>query len=443
MNTPIFDFINEYKQKNAVRLHMPGHKGKSFLGIENCDITEIDGADVLYNSNGIIEQSQQNAKKLFDTKMTVYSCEGSSLSIKAMLYLALLYCGKKDGLILATRNAHKAFINSAVLLGFDIEWMICNQNDVISCNITAEELDSKLKSMSQKPVAFYITSPDYLGNITDIELIANVCHKHNVLLICDNAHGAYLKFLPKSMHPISLGADMCCDSAHKTLPVLTGGGYLHIGKNAPDFLCDNAKRAMSLFASTSPSYLIMQSLDITNKYIDDGYGEKLQNTILSITKLKQKLIKNNFVIAGNEPIKLTIMPKNTGYTGEQMAEYLKGKNIVCEFCDKDYIVFMFTPETSEDDIQKLETELLNIPKREKITTAPPKFEIPQKKMLPREAAFSNSEIISASESLGRVVAFENVSCPPAIPIIVSGEVIDENTIELFNYYGIKKITVVK
>jgi len=342
MNTPIFDFVNKYRQKDAIRLHMPGHKGNDFLGMEQMDITEIDGADVLYSASGIIEQSQKNASKLFNTKATLYSCEGSSLSIKAMLYLAMLYSKDKSGIILATRNAHKAFINASVLLGFDIEWMYCQRGNVISCDITADLIDKKLNSMDNKPIAFYITSPDYLGNISDIENIAKVCHKHGVLLLCDNAHGAYLKFLPKSLHPITLGADMCCDSAHKTLPVLTGGGYLHIGKNAPNFLCENAKRAMSLFASTSPSYLIMQSLDVANRYMCDGYDKKLYKCIDAINKLKNKLIENGFIITGNEPLKLTIMPKGCGYTGNDIAKYLFEKNIICEFYDKDYIVFMFT-----------------------------------------------------------------------------------------------------
>lgn len=442
MNTPIFDFVNKYRQKDAIRLHMPGHKGNDFLGMEQMDITEIDGADVLYSASGIIEQSQQNASKLFGTKATLYSCEGSSLSIKAMLYLAMLYSKNGSRVILATRNAHKAFINASVLLGFDIEWMYSQNGNVISCDITSDLIDKKLNSMDNKPIAFYITSPDYLGNISDIENIAKVCHKHGVLLLCDNAHGAYLKFLPESLHPITLGADMCCDSAHKTLPVLTGGGYLHIGKNAPDFLCENTKRAMSLFASTSPSYLIMQSLDVANRYMCDGYDKKLYKCIDAINKLKNKLIENGFIITGNEPLKLTIMPKSYGYTGNDIAKYLFEKNIICEFYDKDYIVFMFTPEITTEQIQKLQYELINLPKRKEKTTVPPRFEIPKKAMLPRKAAFCESETIPSHLSLGRIVAYENVSCPPAIPVIVSGEEINENTTELFEYYGIEEITVI-
>ncbi len=96
MNTPICDFVEEYRKRGAVRLHMPGHKGSNVLGVESLDITEIDGADVLYDAKGIIRKSENNASRLFDSVRTVYSAEGSSLCIRAMVYLASLHA-KEQG----------------------------------------------------------------------------------------------------------------------------------------------------------------------------------------------------------------------------------------------------------------------------------------------------------------------------------------------------------
>jgi len=442
MKTPIIDFVENYKQKDAVRLHMPGHKGKSFLGFESLDITEIEGADVLYSANGIIEESQRNAAKLFGTGATLYSCEGSSLSIRAMLYLAMLASQNKKKTVLAARNAHKTFMNCAAMLDFDIEWLYTENSDVLSCIVLPDTLNRKLSSMPEKPVAVYITSPDYLGNVSDIESLARVCRKHGVLLLCDNAHGAYRHFLKKSQHPIALGADMCCDSAHKTLPVLTGGGYLHIGKTAPDILSKNAKKAMSLFASTSPSYLILQSLDMANKYMDEEIKERLVYCAERVQNLKKALTDKGFELVGNEELKITIAPKNYGYTGEEISRYLLDNNIVCEFQDPDYAVMMFTGEINPKEFEKLESVLLNLTRKPAITLTAPKYIPGRKIMSVREAVFSPWEAVPTEKSKGKILARDNVSCPPAIPIAVCGEEINESAIELFNYYGITEVEVV-
>ena len=445
MTTPICDFVKKYAESNSLRLHMPGHKGIGSLGIERLDLTEIEGADVLYSANGIIAESQENARELFGSGKTLYSTEGSSLSIRTMLYLALLW-GKsrgRDSLILAGRNAHRVFHSAAALLDLDIRWLMGEDESLISCSITPEALDKELSECKRKPFAIYLTSPDYLGNMLNVEELSRVADRHGCLCLVDNAHGAYLRFLDRSQHPISLGAHMCADSAHKTLPALTGAGYLHISKNAPRLLSDEAEGAMTLFASTSPSYLILQSLDAANAYLSVGYREQLANLCRRISELKSELCETGYRFIGNEPIKLTVDAKSYGYLGTELAEILGRNGIICEHSDRDILVLMLTPEIGEEGLKRLRDTLVSIEKRAPIKEKAPKIGRRIAACTVREAVFSPKERISVNNAVGKILAELSVSCPPAIPIVACGEVIDDNAVELFRYYGTESVSVIK
>lgn len=444
MYTPICDFVKKYIENSSLRMHMPGHKGADFLGFEQFDITEFDGADDLYNPSGVILQSENNASRFFGCP-TYYSTEGSSQCIRAMLYLILLKA-KENGqkpIIAAGRNAHKAFISAAVLLDFNIMWLYPKEDEsYLSCNITPEELDWTLKNAEEKPVALYLTSPDYLGKTADINGLSTVCHKYGILLVVDNAHGAYLKFLPESRHPIDLGADLCCDSAHKTLPVITGGAYLHISNNISDFSPQDVKNALALFGSTSPSYLILQSLDACNLYLE-SYKDKLRDFLPLVSEMKTNLQEKGFKFYGDEPMKLTIVAKSYGYTGTEIADILSENNILCEFSDPDYVVLMPTPETTAAELKKVEKVLSAIPKKDAKNSLSPKFTKAEKVMSVREASLSPSEILPVEECEGRILSAVTVGCPPAVPILVCGERISKNVISCFKHYGITKCSVVK
>ena len=445
MNTPICDFVRRYAKKNAMRLHMPGHKGRGILGAEQLDITEIEGADSLYKAKCIIAQSEKNAGEIFGAN-TFYSTEGSSHCIRAMLYLAVTYAvsQNKKPIIAAARNVHKTFLSAAAMLDFEIMWLYSKANSTyLSCIITAEELDKALIKAQEKPVAVYVTSPDYLGNITDVKSLSAVCKKHGVLLIVDNAHGAYLKFLTPSIHPIDLGADLCCDSAHKTLPVLTGGAYLHISKTAPSILKDGAKNALALFGSTSPSYLILQSLDAANAYLTNGYSEKLYEFSLKVKSIKEKLSECGYCLVGDEPLKITIKTKPFGFSGTQFAEMLISENIVPEFADPDFLVLMLSPEIGPEGLARLERALSSIPRKDPLTGAAPAFHGARKALSIRQAMLSPCEIVPVEESAGRILAAASVGCPPAVPIVICGEVIDDHAIACFRYYGVERVSVIK
>ena len=444
--TPICDFVREYAASGSLRLHMPGHKGQPFLGMEALDITEIDGADVLYKANGIIKRSEEIAASLFGTAKTLYSAEGSSLSIRAMLYLTLLYAKAqgKPPRIAAGRNAHKVFMTAAALLDMEIAWIFPKrQENLLSCEITPEDLDAYLSAEAEKPAAVYLTSPDYLGNMADIGQLSKVCHQYGVLLLVDNAHGAYLRFLPEPSHPMALGADLCCDSAHKTLPVLTGGAYLHISANAPGLFPEQAENAMALFASTSPSYLILQSLDAANRYLAEGYRERLAGFTQKVSALKSRLRAAGYTLAGTEPLKVTVAAKGRGLSGTELARKLLEEKIVCEFSDPDYAVMMLTPESGGSALERMEDALLSIPPKAPVREPVPPFTRPVQRLSPREALHSDSRELDIDECQGRVLASATVSCPPAIPIVVCGEVIDKAAIRLLRYYGITTCRVVQ
>ncbi|MBE6601368.1 MAG: amino acid decarboxylase [Ruminococcaceae bacterium] len=445
MTTPICEFVRRYAQQDALRLHMPGHKGSGPLGVESLDLTEIDGADSLFEADGIIRESEENAGRLFGAD-TYYSTEGSSLAIRAMLMLAVRYAKSqaRPPLIAAGRNAHKTFLTAAALLDFPLRWLPQKESDgYLSCRVTADDVEAFLKASPTLPVAVYLTSPDYLGNTVDVASIAEVCHRFGVLLLIDNAHGAYLKFLNPSRHPIDLGADACADSAHKTLSALTGSAYLHLSHRAPSAFCIGAKEALATFASTSPSYLILQSLDALNRTLDEGYSHRLQEFGRLANDAKARLCRNGYVFCGNEPLKWTVDAKKRGYLGTELAELLRRTGIVCEFADRDYLVLMLTPEIGTLGLERLETALDAIPSRAVIREQPPRPTVGRAVMSVREAMLSPFEQVSPKEAVGRILASPSVSCPPAVPIVVSGELIDENAVKAFSYYGIESCSVVK
>ena len=438
VSTPISDFIEDYAKKAPLRLHMPGHKGAT--SETSADITEVFGADSLFEADGIIRESENNASDIFGAH-TFYSTEGSSLGIRAMLYLSCLYaaeCGKAPKL-LAGRNVHKTFLTAAALLDVEVDYIF--SESYLSCEVSAESAEKHLSKGGY--TALYVTSPDYLGARADIKALRAVCDRYGVLLLVDNAHGAYLKFLEKPRHPIDLGAHMCCDSAHKTLSVLTGGAYLHIARTSPPMLFENAKRALSLFASTSPSYLILRSLDRVNTRLAESFAEELSEFCPRIDGLKKTLSDAGFILYGDEPLKLTLCPKEYGYRGDELAELLRNMNIEVEFSDPDFTVMMLTPDTGKKGIAELEKALLSIERREPLSECAPKMRTRISEMTPREAIMTPCETVDVDKSAGRVLADTCVGCPPAVPLLICGEVIERDDIDAFRYYGINTVKVVK
>ena len=437
MNTPVADFVQRYAKAGTARLHMPGHKGRCFLGCEPWDITEIHGADALYEAEGILAESEQNAAALFGSQRTCYSTEGSSQCIRAMLYLAVAASGSHT--VVAARNVHRAFVSAAALLDLEIRWLWPEESrSLCGCPISPAQLEETLHSLPEPPAAVYLTSPDYLGGMAEIPALAQVCHQHGTLLLVDNAHGAYLRFLQPSLHPLDLGADLCCDSAHKTLPVLTGGAYLHLSPTAPAQLAPLAKSALGLFGSTSPSYLTLASLDLCNRYLAEGYPQRLAEAVERLAELRERLTAAGWRVEPSDPLRVTVAAPR-GVTGQELAGQLRRQGVECEYADRDFLVLMATPENTPEELAQAAAALGQCPGE----ANPPQLPLArgERACSIRQAAFAPRETVDAARSLGRVCGLPTVGCPPAIPIAVSGERITPEALALFAYYGIEQVEV--
>lgn len=444
MTTPILDFLRAYRESGTSRFHMPGHKGRGPLGCEGLDITEVAGADVLSHAGGIIAESEENATRLFGTAHTFYSTEGSTLAIRAMLALAL--ADAKTGarpLVLAARNAHRAFMSAVALLDARVFWLDGKEDEhLCTATVTKEDVAAALGE-NPDAAAVYLTSPDYLGNIADITGIAEACHAAGVPLLVDNAHGAYLSFLEKPRHPIALGADMCADSAHKTLPVLTGGAYLHIAKGAREDYAARARAMLALFASTSPSYLILASLDAANASLAGEYPTRIATAAARLAEIRGATEARGFLTVGDEPLKLTLDATPLGYTGEALADYLRSAQIECEYADERYLVLMASADNDDADFARLARALDTLPVRTPLTLAPPPARGEREAVLSiRDAMLARAERVPLARALGRIAAAPTVSCPPAVPILVCGERVDDSAVRLLRYYGIYEIDTV-
>ncbi|MCL2086401.1 MAG: amino acid decarboxylase [Oscillospiraceae bacterium] len=414
LNTPIADFLREYNAHGFLRLHMPG-------GMSNpSDITEIFGADSLYESSSIILKSEQNAAALFGSGGVCYSCSGSTLSIQAMLGFA-----KQQGFekIAAGRYSHKSLVNTAILLGLEIEWLY-----------PEKYLSSQVEMSALKSPCVFLTSVDYYGGECDIAAAAEHL-PDNALLLVDNAHGAYKVF--SGDHPITKGADLVADSAHKTLPVLTGGGYLHMKEPTNR---KELKRQMSLFGTTSPSYLILESLDLCNLYVKNQCETALRS-FKQVEQLKNALSKMGFALAQSDAMRITINARESGFTGFELAAKLREKFIECEMSDDTFLVLIFSAGVLPvaDLIIRAFSEIVikkRLPPKEHIILKP-KVALPL-----REAFYKKSRLTPIANAHGRICAEVTAPCPPGVPLIMPGEIIDSECIEELRRNGVEEVLTV-
>ncbi len=435
--TPLTAYLEHYRKQQTIRAHMPGHKGRTMTEIPlpadiyAWDITEISGADSLFEADGILLESEQHTAAVYGDGACCWSAGGSTLCIQAML----AQMRAQGRTVIAARTVHRAFLNACILLGLQVRWVFPRSGGVISGEYAPEDFASALgaaQDAGESPCV-YVTSPDYLGNMQDIAALSAVCRRFDAPLLVDNAHGAHLAFLAENRHPMALRADYCCDSAHKMLPALTGAAVLHC-RSAEEAAA--LKRCMQLFGSTSPSYLILQSLESCTAFLEERGHAEIRRCEAQANALRQALAEQ-YRFIGEEPLHLTIAAD-----GHDLAAQLRAHGVECEYEDASHLVLLLSPAMTDADFARLRSALAAcrpLPPR----PVPPLPQPMEAACSMRTAALSAWEMVPLSAAEGRICGPVQVPCPPAVPIAVSGERLTKPWLELMAYYGLQEIAVMQ
>lgn len=438
----LLDKLKRNRDSGIYPYHMPGHKRRPFcdLNQELCgiDITEIDGFDNLHQPTGILAQLQQQAAELYGAEESFYLVNGSTSGVLSAISAAL----PRGGHILMARNCHKSAYHGIYLRNLKVSYIyppVLTGYDIFDA-ISPEQIQTALEAEPEIS-AVLIVSPTYEGRIADIRRIAEIVHERNIPLIVDEAHGAHLGLTGESPeNSCQAGADLVIHSVHKTLPALTQAALLHV--NGPRIDRERLRRFLRVYQTTSPSYLLMASIDNALRFIEqegceafsifaESYGNMLEDL-----KICKQLRILPWEKRRQDIGKLVISVKDTGMTGKELYDILLHRyGLQLEMAAESYALAMFTVNDGPEAYERMILALLEIDhelgqrkgaeasetfKQNSMLFTKPISEIPLAKAWDME-----TEKVELTESAGNCAGeFINLY-PPGVPVLVPGEEITE------------------
>ncbi|MBU5485483.1 aminotransferase class I/II-fold pyridoxal phosphate-dependent enzyme [Clostridium sp. MSJ-11] len=459
--TPLFDVLKEYVDRETIPFHVPGHKKgvgmdeefKNFIG-ENpfkIDVTVFKLVDSLHHPTGAIKKAQQLAADAYGSDAAFFSIHGTSGAIQAMI-MSVVKSGDK---IIIPRNVHKSITAGIILSGAVPVYMQpeLDKKVGIAHGVTPETVEKTLRK-NPDAKAVLIINPTYYGVATDIKKIAEIVHKYDIPLIVDEAHGPHLGFNDKlPISAIEAGADICAQSTHKMIGALTQCSLLHVRSKRVDV--HRVQQVLNLLQTTSPSYILMASLDCARKQIALHGGELIDKTIELLNYAREEINKipgfycfgeeilNNPGAYALDPTKLTVTCRDLGITGYDLDMILSNKyHIQMELSDLYNVLAVGSFGDTMESIDKLLSALKEISKdfygkgnkKSNFIDIP---SIPEQRQIPREAFNSEKICIPIKESVGKISGEFLMAYPPGIPILCPGEIITQ---EIIDYVERLKIT---
>lgn len=454
---PLLEELLKYKSENNLILSMPGNKsGKGFLRDElgkrlkdslgELDITEVDPLDNLHSPEGVIKESQELLAKTYKVKKAYFLVNGSSSGNLAAIFSAF----NEGDEVLVERNCHKSIYNALILRKLKVIYIdaVVDNNLGIFLPPREEEINDALEK-AKSPKGIILTNPNYFGVYYDLEKTIEKLRKEGLKVIIDSAHGAHFGFndkLPKSM--ATLG-DYVVVSAHKTLPSLTQGAFLLVNS-----LDDNIEFYLKAFMTTSPSYLIMASLDYSRYYLDNYSKDDYDNLIEMAEKYRQDInLLNKVYIVSNKDMEVKykidksryLMTVKDGYSGHKLLEYLRSKKIQSEMSFSKGVVLILSPSNTDEDFQKIYLAIKDL-NMELLKTEENIIEFsksyPKKVLEPYEIFNLKYKYTSLDESLDKISKEFIVPYPPGIPVVCPGEKITTEVIDIIKEYINNKLSVI-
>ncbi len=438
---PIVDAMKNYSADDVTPFHTPGHKHgrgahellREMLTPEGLrvEVSLMDELDDLHAPHACIRDAQKLAAQLWHADETIFFVNGTTSAIQAMIFGTL----NAGDLIFVPRNAHRSVISGLILSGavpiflpveFDAEFNL-------PLNVTVETVERAIKKFPQAK-ALLLVSPNYYGVAANVSKIAQIVHAAGMLLLVDEAHGAHLTFsekLPPSA--IEAGADVSAQSTHKILGSLTQTSMLQMKRSAP---VERIKLAASLLQTTSPNQILLASLDIARLQLEQNPQLVTRAVDLSL-KLRGQLTRHGLKIFAPkafdfDPTKITVNVSTRGLTGSQAEEFLRRQKIQCELSDSDNVLFLMTFADDESTAVKLVDGLKLLPARDAIKLPPPTVttSITRAKLSPRETFYAPTTTVKLRDAVGKICAEEVTFYPPGIPLLMFGEEISAEVVDL-------------
>ncbi|MGN0480411.1 MAG: aminotransferase class I/II-fold pyridoxal phosphate-dependent enzyme [Lachnospiraceae bacterium] len=443
MSEKLYEKLCRYGKEDVVPMHMPGHKrnfgfGNEYDSVYGIDITEIDGFDNLAHPTGIIHQLQQDMAGIYGTEASFMLVNGSSAGVLAAISGAAVRSDNKK--IIIARNCHKSVYN-AVYLNFLEAVYITPELDG-EMGIWGRINPCKLEELIDRNpdiCAVVITSPTYEGIVSDIEKISEITHKNRIPLIVDSAHGAHFKFsCDFPITAIEAGADIVIESLHKTLPALTQTAVLHVSKNSL-IDCENIKRFVDIYQSTSPSYILMASISKCMEFVQEKQDEfHVFTRRLKLFRKEVGKLNNIHLYPVDDLSKIIIY--SPYLKGPEIYDILLKKyGIQLEMASLKYVIAMATVCDSQRNFDRFLEALRDIdkdfkPNKKYIDFIPFKSEKLEAAMNFREAFSCEKISILLEEAVGKISHEHIIAYPPGCPVVAAGEIFSENAVDTIKNY---------
>ena len=448
MDETLFMALQRYGREDAIPMHMPGHKRNEALAPylkalgAGLDITEIDGFDDLHGAEGILRRGMERAAQLWGAKRSFYLVNGSTCGILAAIHAVL----GQGGSAIVARNCHKSVYHGLELCGITPHFLLppVESRFGICGSIAPAEVERALQTHPDVRLVI-VTSPTYEGVVSDIRAIADVAHRHHAVLLVDEAHGAHLGMGNFPAGAVACGADVVIQSAHKTLPSLTQTALLHLQGELVD--PERVAHSLEIFETSSPSYLLMASLDSCVALLLEQGQHLLQEWNASLQAFGQEVCSLQHLrilgytaapdssVYALDPSKIVISTAGTSATGpELMGSLRKEANIELEMAASDYVIAMTGMGDTADTFHALARALCKADRM--VQTSPsaavrPDLQLPRRLCSAQEAVFGAREKCPLDKAAGRVSAGYVWAYPPGIPLLVPGEEIDAALLSVF------------